>query len=146
MTEEVQEVKATQRHFYWRWHLKFNEKWLKTRGCNRNWQLPFQTTGLQAENVSFCLFVCLLVQPRESRVKESGNYINIGLWVPIILCLPLSYTDVVVERKWKTAWLGTPSCEVGTADAPVRSKSEVWKHFAFSVLRKFNIIPSLLKT
>lgn len=58
--------------------------------------------------------------------REVGATFTIGPCLPTILCVPLAYTDLAVERKW---W---PSDKVLD---PASFGSEVWEHFGFPVSR-----------
>lgn len=51
----------------------------------------------------------------------------------IILCPPLTYTDLGAERKWQSLQMAKERQVCETADAPVRFKFSVWTHFRFPV-------------
>lgn len=56
------------------------------------WQ--FQITGLSGKKVSF-------FSPNKTEQWEVGTIFTISLYLPIIICAMLAYTDLVEERKWR---------------------------------------------
>lgn len=50
---------------------------------------------------SFGQKVSLFFSRNEAEQREAGTTVPIGPYVPVILCVPLTYTDLAVKKKWR---------------------------------------------
>lgn len=74
-----------------------------------------------------------------SEQREAEPTATISPYVPIVLCAAVAYTNLELERKWRTLQVVKEKqvtvCE--TADAPVSFQSDVSEHFGFARVRKW---------
>lgn len=77
-----------------------------------------------------CHFFFFSFSGSKAEQMEVGTTVTIGPRMSIVLCAPITCTDLVVEQKWERCRIRDPSGKVcESAEAPA------WKHFLFPVSR-----------